>query len=108
MPLFNAGQHVVSSKTICFLHLATAVPNQLSARLCSQVSPVPGRAKDTTQRREKTKAEQGHQYGCPELSRTGEVDTMALVISTGGTREAAEAAELALHGRKRGFPGRKE
>lgn len=87
---------------------STEVPNQLFAQLCSQVSPMPGRAKGTTWRREKTKAEQGHQHGSPELSRTGEADTVALVIRSGGTREAGEAAELGLHGWKRGFPGRKE
>lgn len=108
MELFHSGQHVVWSKVICFLHLATEVPNQLFAQLCSQVSPMPERAKDTTWRWEKTKAEQGHQHGSPELSRSGEVDTVALVIRTGGTREAGEAAELALHSWKRGLPGRKE
>lgn len=70
--------------------MATKVPKQLS----SHVSPTPGREKDTTRRREKTEAEQRHQHSCPELSRSREVDTVALVSRTGGTREAGEAAEL--------------
>lgn len=81
---------------------------QMRFQLCSQISPMPGRAKDTAWRREKAEAEQGHQQDCPELSRTAEVHMLALVTKTGGTGEAEEAAELDLHGWNRGFPGRRK